>query len=67
MADIRVERGKSGHLWLWIALAVVVLIAAVIALDYFGYIDLPVRLGALGAEPAFLAQAPMGVAPLLEV
>jgi hypothetical protein len=68
MADIRVERGGGGHLWLWIALAVILIIAAVVLLDYFGYITLPVRFGSLSAGPAFLAQlGPSSGAPLLEV
>jgi hypothetical protein len=56
MADIRVERSKGGKTWLWILLAaIVVLIAAVLLLDYLGYITLPVRLAAQ-APPAALAQ-----------
>jgi hypothetical protein len=55
MADIRVERKKGGHLWLWIVLAVVVLIAAVVLLDWLGYIELPVRMGAGSAVPAWHA------------
>jgi hypothetical protein len=68
MADIRVERKRGGHLWLWIALAVVVLIAAVVLLDYLGYITLPVRMGALEVGPAYLAQhTGSDAASLLEV
>jgi hypothetical protein len=58
MADIRVERSRGGKTWLWVLLAaVVIIIAAVVLLDYLGYIDLPFRLGAAVAEPALLAQA----------
>lgn len=64
MADIRVERGRRGHLWLWIALAVIVVIAAVVLLDYFGYINLPVRMGAEDAAPAYLAQLGPGTTAL---
>jgi hypothetical protein len=40
MAEIKVERNKGGHTWIWIVLAVVAIIAAVLLLDYAGYIDL---------------------------
>lgn len=56
MADIRVERKSRGHAWLWILLAVVLLIAAALLLDRAGYIDLPVDTGAIGAVPAPPAQ-----------
>jgi preprotein translocase subunit SecG len=52
MADIRVERKKGGHAWIWIVLAVVVLIAVVVLLDRAGYIDLPVRMGMDREAPA---------------
>jgi preprotein translocase subunit SecG len=52
MADIRVERKKGGHTWLWVVLAVVVLIVAVILLDRAGYIDLPVRMGTDSSAPS---------------
>jgi putative copper export protein len=52
MADIRVERKKTGHTWLWIVLAVVVLIVAVVLLDRAGYINLPFRLGSDIVTPA---------------
>jgi bacteriorhodopsin len=55
MADIRVEKKKGGQTWMWILLAVIVLIAAVVLLDRAGYIDLPVRLGAGSAVPAYIA------------
>lgn len=67
MADIRVERGRGGHLWLWILLAVVLIVAAVVLLDYLGYINLPVRMGAEISAPAILAQLGTGTGvPLLE-
>jgi hypothetical protein len=56
MADIRVERRGGISPWLWVALAIIVLVVAVVLLDYFGYIDLPVRMGAVGAEPALTTQ-----------
>jgi hypothetical protein len=56
MADIRVERKGGISPWLWVALAVVVLIVAVVLLDYYGYINLPVRMGVTPAAPAYLAQ-----------
>ncbi|HSJ07786.1 MAG TPA: hypothetical protein VK936_13865 [Longimicrobiales bacterium] len=46
MADIRVERKGGGRTWMWVLLAVIVIIVAVVLLDYAGYIDLPFRLGA---------------------
>jgi hypothetical protein len=61
MADIRVERSKGGKTWLWIVLAaVVVIIAAVLLLDYLGYITLPVRLGVEAQQPVLLAQLAAG-------
>lgn len=56
MADIRVERKSGGHAWLWILLAVVLLIAAALLLDRAGYIDLPINTGANDAVPAVPAQ-----------
>lgn len=51
MADIRVEQRRGGARWLWIALAaIVVIVVAVVLLDYAGYINLPFR---MGAEPAY--------------
>lgn len=50
MADIRVERKSGGRAWLWILLAVVLLIVAALLLDRAGYVDLPVDLGALDAD-----------------
>lgn len=55
MADIRVERKSGGRTWLWVLLAVIVVIVAIVLLDYAGYIDLPFRLGAAVAPPAGLA------------
>jgi hypothetical protein len=66
MADIRVERSKGGKMWLWIVLAaVVVIIAAVLLLDYLGYITLPVRL-AVQAQPVLLAQLAAGATTKLK-
>lgn len=45
MAEIRVERKGRSNTWLWIVLAVLVLIAAAILLDRAGYVDLPVNVG----------------------
>lgn len=45
MAEIRVERKGRSYTWLWIVLAVVVLIAAAILLDRAGYVDLPFNVG----------------------
>lgn len=45
MAEIRVERKGRNNTWLWIVLAVLVLIAAAILLDRAGYVDLPVNVG----------------------
>jgi hypothetical protein len=56
MADIRVERKSGGHAWLWILLAVVLLIAAALLLDRAGYVDLPINTGATDAVPAVPAQ-----------
>jgi putative copper export protein len=47
MADIRVEQKKGGHAWIWIVLAVVLLIAAVLLLDRAGYINLPIGMSAV--------------------
>lgn len=55
MADIRVERKSGGRTWLWVLLAVIVVIVAVVLLDYAGYIDLPIRLGAATSPTAGLA------------
>lgn len=55
MADIRVERKSGGRTWLWVLFAVIVVIAAVVLLDYAGYIDLPVRLSAAAQPPVGLA------------
>jgi hypothetical protein len=67
MADIRVERSKGGKTWLWIVLAaVVVIIAAVLLLDYLGYITLPVRLGVQAAQPVLLAQLASGATTKLK-
>jgi hypothetical protein len=67
MADIRVERSKGGKTWLWIVLAaVVVIIAAVLLLDYLGYITLPVRLGVQAAQPVLLAQLAAGATTKLK-
>jgi hypothetical protein len=41
MADIRVEKKSGGHAWVWVLVAVIVLIAAVVLLDRAGYIQLP--------------------------
>jgi hypothetical protein len=58
MARIKVERSGRGNTWVWLVVAVVLLIAAVVALDYAGYINLPFRLGALvGSGPAMAATA----------
>jgi hypothetical protein len=66
MADIRVERSKGGKMWLWIVLAaVVVIIAAVLLLDYLGYITLPVRLAGQ-AQPVLLAQLAAGATTTLK-
>ncbi|HSJ26043.1 MAG TPA: hypothetical protein VK929_15300 [Longimicrobiales bacterium] len=46
MAQIKVERAKRGFGWIWLVAAVVLVIAAVLLLDYAGYINLPFRLGA---------------------
>jgi hypothetical protein len=56
MADIRVERRGGISPWLWVALAIIAIIVAVVLLDYFGYIDLPIRMGANGAGSAFPTQ-----------
>lgn len=56
MADIRVERRSGISPWVWVVLAIVVLVIAAVLLDYFGYINLPVRLGAAGAGPVINAQ-----------
>jgi putative copper export protein len=50
MADIRVERKSGGHVWLWVLLAVVVIIVAAILLDRAGYVDLPVNIGSQAIE-----------------
>jgi hypothetical protein len=58
MADIRVERGGRNLTWLWVTLAAIVLIvAAVLLLDYLGYIDLPFRIGAESVRATGLAQS----------
>jgi hypothetical protein len=58
MADIRVERGGRRLTWLWVLIAVIVVIAAVVLLlDYAGYIDLGIRLGAQSSPHSSLAQA----------
>lgn len=59
MADIRVERKRGGHTWLWILAAVVVLLAAIVLLDRAGYIDLPALGSALpgAADDTLLAHA----------
>ncbi|MBR9990158.1 MAG: hypothetical protein KFH98_10400 [Gemmatimonadetes bacterium] len=51
MADIRVERKSGGHPWLWVLLAVVLIIVAAVLLDRAGYVDLPINFGSHGAEP----------------
>lgn len=56
MADIRVERKGGISPWVWVALAVVALVIAVVLLDYFGYIDLPFRMGAGSAGSAIHSQ-----------
>lgn len=56
MADIRVERKGGGHIWLWILLAVALLIAAALLLDRAGYVELPINTGANDAVPASAAQ-----------
>jgi hypothetical protein len=67
MADIRVEHSKGGKTWLWIVLAaVVVIIAAVLLLDYLGYIALPVRLGVQAQQPVLLAQLAAGATTKLK-
>lgn len=45
MAQIRVAREKRSNTWVWVLAAVVVLVAAVLLLDYAGYINLPFRVG----------------------
>ena len=55
MAEIRVERKGRNHTWLWIVLAVIVLIAAAILLDRAGYVDLPVNVGMTEATVPSLA------------
>ena len=52
MADIRVERKSGGRAWLWVLLAVVLLIVAALLLDRAGYVDLPVNVGVLDAGAA---------------
>jgi hypothetical protein len=49
MAEIKVERKQGGNTWIWIVLAVVAIIAAVLVLDYAGYIDLFFQTGQAGA------------------
>jgi hypothetical protein len=66
MADIRVERARGGKTWLWILLAVIVIVALVVLLDYLGYITLPVRLGAGAPQPALLAQLALIARPLMQ-
>jgi hypothetical protein len=57
MADIRVERKSGGRGWLWILLAVVLLIVAALLLDRAGYIELPFNVGSLdSALPEASAQ-----------
>ena len=42
MAELRVERkSRGGKVWLWLLLALVVLIVAAILLDRAGYVDVP--------------------------
>jgi putative copper export protein len=55
MAELRVERKGGGKAWIWILVALVVLIIAAVLLDRAGYIDLPFRTGAVDPEPAILA------------
>lgn len=52
MADIRVERKSGGRAWLWVLLAMVLLIVAALLLDRAGYVDLPVNVGVLDAGAA---------------
>lgn len=63
MAQIRVERAKRGHGWIWLVAAVVLVIAAVLLLDYAGYINLPIRLGAAGNGAPGSMGAGHGLAP----
>lgn len=56
MADIRVERKGGGHIWLWVLLAVALLIVAALLLDRAGYVELPINTGANDALPAAVAQ-----------
>lgn len=46
MAEIRVERKGGSKIWLWVLLAVVVLVVAALLLARAGYIELPVDVGA---------------------
>ncbi|HSJ08928.1 MAG TPA: hypothetical protein VK928_03420 [Longimicrobiales bacterium] len=59
MAEIRVERKGRNNTWLWIVLAVVLLIVAAIVLDRLGYVDLPIDVGMTDAAtmplPVWLA------------
>jgi hypothetical protein len=52
MAQIRVHREKRGNSWIWVVLAVVVvLVAAVLLLGWAGYIQLP-WLGSINPDVA---------------
>jgi hypothetical protein len=57
MAQIRVERARRIGAWVWVVAAVILVIAAVLLLDWAGYINLPFRVGAGPADPAALAVA----------
>jgi hypothetical protein len=61
MADIRVERTGGSKTWLWVLLAVIAIVIAVVLLDYFGYINLPFRLGAVDSWTAPAAELQPGL------
>jgi len=50
MAEIRVERKARSNAWLWIVLAVVLLILAAVVLDRLGYVNL-FAMSTTGAAP----------------
>jgi hypothetical protein len=57
MAQIRVERQRRVSPWIWVLAAVLLVIVAVLLLDWMGYIELPFRMGAAALQPELLAAA----------
>lgn len=61
MAEIRVERKGGSKVWLWVLLAVIVLVVAALLLARAGYIELPVDVGAAdGPAPVVYAMLRAG-------